>query len=87
MRRGAAKRSAAWTAGWGVGALVVVIAATLLLTLIALGRKIIGQAEEIKAALDATQENTTALYDVSATNGVLESITRSLRTVRTGGGA
>jgi len=78
------QRSSAWTAGWGVGALVVVIAATLLLTLIALGRRIIGQAEEITAALDGAQEHTAGLYDVQATNATLASITRSLRTVRTG---
>lgn len=86
MRDGTAQRSAAWSAGWGVGALVVVVAASLLLTLIALGRRIIGQAEDIKTALDGTRENTAALYDVSATNATVESITRSLRTVRTGGG-
>jgi len=78
------QRSGAWLAGWGIGALVVVIAASLLLTLIALGRRIIGQAEDITAALDGAREHTDGLYDVRETNAAIESITRSLRTVRTG---
>jgi hypothetical protein len=79
------RRSRAWSAGWAAGVLVVLIAAGLLLTLIGLGRRIIGQAEEITTALDGTRENTAALYEVTATNTTLERIARSLRAVRTGG--
>ena len=73
-----------WWIGWGVGLVVVLIAAGLLLTVIALGRRVAGQADEITAALDGARENTTPLFDVTRTNLAVDTITRDLRTVRTG---
>ena len=74
-----------WWIGWGVGLVVVLIAAALLLTVIALGRRVFRQADEITAALDGARENTTPLFDVTRTNLAVDTITRDLRAVRTGG--
>ena len=73
-----------WWIGWGVGLVVVLIAAALLLIVIALGRRVAGQADEITAALDGARENTTPLFDVTRTNLAVDTITRDLRAVRTG---
>ena len=73
-----------WVIGWGVGAAVVVIAASLLIAIIALCRRIVGQAEDITRALDAARENTTVLFDVTRTNAAVASITTDLRQVREG---
>ena len=73
-----------WVVGWGVGALVVAIAAGLLVTIIALCRRIVRQADDITRALDSARENTTALFDVATANRALERITRDLRAVREG---
>ena len=77
----------AWVLGWGIGALVVVIAASLLVAIIALCRRIVGQAEDITRALDGARENTNVLFDLSRTNGALGSITSDLRAVREGLGS
>jgi hypothetical protein len=76
--------SAWWPIGWAIGALVVAIAAALLLTIIALGRRIGRQAHDIVAALDGSRENTSALFDVPKANLLIDQITRQLRRVRTG---
>ena len=76
--------SSGWIIGWAVGALVVVIAAALLLVIIALGRRIARQADEITAALDGARENTSPLFEVKRTNLAADRIARGLRTVRTG---
>jgi hypothetical protein len=60
--------SAWWLIGWMIGVVVVVIAATLLLTIIGLGRRIVRQADEITASLDATRRNTDPLWDVKQIN-------------------
>ena len=73
-----------WWIGWAVALVVVLIAATLLLTIIALGRRIVRQADDITAAIDGARENTTPLFDVSGTNSAIDRITRGLRAVRTG---
>ena len=73
-----------WWIGWGVALVVILIAATLLLTIIALGRRIVRQADEITAAIDGGRENTTPLFDVTRTNSAIDRITRGLRAVRTG---
>jgi hypothetical protein len=67
-----------------VALVVILIAATLLLTIIALGRRIVRQADDITAAIDGARENTTPLFDVTATNSAIDRITRGLRAVRTG---
>ena len=73
-----------WWIGWGVGLVVVVVAAGLLLTIIGLGRGVARQADEITAALDGARENTAPLFDVTRTNLAIDRITRDLRAVRTG---
>ncbi len=73
-----------WVVGWGVGALVVVIAASLLLAIIALCRRIVGQAEDITRALDGARLNTDALFELTRTNAAVGGITRDLRAVREG---
>lgn len=74
-----------WYVGWVVGVVVILIAAVLLLTIIALGRRIARQADDITRALDGARENTLPLYEVTRTNLAIDQITRGLRTVRTGG--
>jgi hypothetical protein len=74
-----------WVIGWGVGAVVVIIATALLLAIIALGRRITSEAENITAALDGARANTEALFDVTRTNLAIDRITRGLRIVRAGG--
>jgi len=74
-----------WFVGWVVGVAVILIAAVLLLAIIALGRRIAGQADDITRALDGARENTSPLYDVKRTNLAIDQITRGLRAVRTGG--
>ncbi len=73
-----------WLIGWVLAIVVVLIAATLLLTIIFLGRSIIRQAKDIVAALDGARENTLPLYDVTKTNLAIDRITRDLGTVRKG---
>jgi ABC-type multidrug transport system fused ATPase/permease subunit len=73
-----------WIIGWAIGLVVVVIAATLLLAIIGLGRRIARQADSITEALDGARANTDALYDVARTNLAIDRITRGLRAVRTG---
>jgi hypothetical protein len=71
-----------WIFGWVVGAVVVMIAATLLLTIIALASRIVRQADEITAAIDGARANTAPLYEVKRTNLALDRITRGLRAAR-----
>jgi hypothetical protein len=73
-----------WIVGWAVGVVVILIAATLLLIIVGLGRRIVRQADDITAALDGARENTTPLFDVTRTNLAVDQITRGLRTVREG---
>jgi hypothetical protein len=68
-----------WLVGWSAGGAVVIVAAGLLLELIALGRRIRRQAQEIEAAIDAARENTDALFDVTRTNSALERMVEALR--------
>ena len=77
--------SSYWIVGWAVGAVVVVIAATVLLVIIGTARRLQRQADEITTALDGARENTTPLFDVTNTNLAIDRITRGLRRVRTGG--
>lgn len=73
-----------WVLGSVLGAVVVLIAAVLLLTIIAIARRIVRSANEIVAALDGTRENTNAMFDVPAVNHSIDRITRGLRTAREG---
>jgi hypothetical protein len=73
-----------WVVGWIVGGAVVVVAAVLLLAIIALGRRIARQADDITRALDGAREHTAPLFDLTATNLSIDQITRGLRAVREG---
>lgn len=79
--------AAGWVVGWILGALAVIIAATLLLAIIALGRRITTQADEVTEALDGVRANTEPLFDVARTNLAIDRITQGLRNVRIGGSA
>ncbi len=70
--------------GWGLGAVVVAIAASLLIAIIALCRRIVGQAEDITRALDGARHNTDVLFDLTRTNAAAGSIAADLRAVREG---
>ena len=73
-----------WVIGWGIGAAVVGIAASLLVTIIALCRRIVGRAGDITQALDGAREQTDVLFGLSATNAAVGSIAADLRAVREG---
>ena len=76
-----------WVLGWGIAGVVVALAAGLLVTIVALCRRIVRQAEDITRALDGAHANSTALFDVTRTNAAIASITADLRRVREGLGA
>lgn len=84
LRRQEADATSRWGLGWVLGGAVVALAAALLLTLIALARRIVRQAGEIEEAIDGARENTAALFDLSSVNLSLDQVTRELRTVREG---
>jgi len=71
-----------WVIGSVLGAVVVALAAALLIAIILLGRRIVGQAGAIVEALDGAQVNTAPLYDVAGTNHALVRIVRDLGSVR-----
>jgi hypothetical protein len=74
--------SSGWYIGWAIGLVVVLIAATLLLLIIGLARRISGQARAITGALDGARENTEPLWEVRTTNSSVDRITRGLRAAR-----
>jgi len=74
--------SGGWYVGWAVGLVVVLVAATLLLVIIAVGRRIAEQAAEITRSLETTQANTDPLWEVRATNHEIDRITRGLAGAR-----
>lgn len=71
-----------WTVGWAVGAVVVLLVAVLLLTIIALARKIDGTAQELVTDLDSIARKTQPLHDVGRTVNAVRTITRCLRIAR-----
>ena len=71
-----------WAIGLALGGAVVLVAAALLLTIIALARRIVRQANEIVAALEGARENTNPLFDVARTNLALDRVTRGLQAAR-----
>jgi hypothetical protein len=73
-----------WYVGWGVGLVVVLIAAGLLLTIIRLGQRVERQANGITRALDGTRVNTEALWEVRRTNLAVDRIRRGLAAAREG---
>jgi hypothetical protein len=82
----AVSTTAWWVLGYAIAGGVVLVAATLLLVIIALGRRIVRQAAEIEAALDGARENTNALFDLADLNHTVEAITRRLKALRGGEG-
>ncbi len=74
-----------WAVGWVLAVVVVLLAASLLLIIILLGRKIVGQAEDITRALDGARTHTEPLYEVARTNLAVDRIARGLATVREDG--
>ena len=80
MRRAARDEPlhAGWRIGWSAGGAVVVIAAALILTLVALGRRITGQAREVEFQLQKVRDNTAVLFDLPTTNRAIEAITEGL---------
>jgi hypothetical protein len=74
--------SAWWLIGWMLAVVVVVLAATLLLTIIGLGRRIVRQADDITAALDGTRQNTDPLWGVKQININIDRINRGLAAAR-----
>lgn len=73
-----------WTIGFVVGGVVAAAAAALLLAIVALARRIVHQAGEIRAALDGARENTNPMFDTAAVNHDLDRIVRGLRAAREG---
>ena len=71
-----------WVVGWTTGGAVVAVAAGLLVTNIALGRRIVRQAREIEDALDGARRHTAPIFELSAANAALERATRELRSLR-----
>ncbi|MBT8208761.1 MAG: hypothetical protein HKN07_16080 [Acidimicrobiia bacterium] len=74
--------TAGWIIGYGIGALVVVIVAVLVITLIIQARKVGDQFIDIRNALDAAQHNTEGLWAVSGANRSLEGVVASAITLR-----
>ena len=73
-----------WTVGWAVGAVVVLLVAVLLLTIIGLARKIDGVSEDLVTDLESIARKTAPLQNVAATNNAVQTITRCLRIARGG---
>lgn len=73
-----------WPIGWGVGAVVVLLAAALLVIAILQARQIARTADDITDALDGARRNTAPMFDVARTNLAVDQIARGLRTVREG---
>lgn len=71
-----------WVVGWTVGGIVVVIAAVLLILIIWLGQRIVGQAKEITASLDRARQHTTPMFELSKTNLAVDRTTRGLARAR-----
>ena len=78
----AVSTTAWWVFGAVLGTVVISLVAALLITIILLARRIIGQAGAIIEALEGAQANTAPLYDVAGTNHALVRIVRDLGAVR-----
>jgi hypothetical protein len=71
-----------WILGYALAGVVVLIAATLLVSIILLARRIVAQAAAITRALDGAMRNTNPLYDLANVNHAIGSITRGLEKLR-----
>lgn len=79
-----AELSAWWIVGWAVGFGGAVVAALLLVWIIALGRRIVSQAQDIGTAIDRAHANTSAMFEQPRTNLALDRMRRALQTLREG---
>ena len=68
-----------WILGYAVGGAVVLIAATLLIVINLLARRIVHQAAAITLALDGAMRNTDPLFDLGMVNHGLESLVRGVK--------
>jgi len=68
-----------WILGYSIGAVVVLIAASLLIAINVLARRIVHQTAEITIALDGAMRNTNPLFDVGMINHGIESVARGLK--------
>jgi len=68
-----------WILGYSIGAVVVLIAASLLIAINVLARRIVHQTAEITTALDGAMRNTNPLFDVGMINHGIESVARGLK--------
>jgi hypothetical protein len=68
-----------WILGYAVGGTVVLIAATLLIVINLLARRIVGQTAEITLVLDGAVRNTDPLFDLGMVNHSLESLARGIK--------
>src|SRR5262249_11370252 len=71
-----------WYVGWVIAGAVVLIAAVLLLAIIAVGNRIVRQADDITEALDGTRRNTDPLWGVKQININIDRINRGLAAAR-----
>jgi hypothetical protein len=71
-----------WTVGWVAGAIVVLLVAALIVTIVGLARKVDGVARDLVSDLDSIARKTRPLQDVGTTNVAVQRITRSLRAAR-----
>lgn len=76
-----------WVVGWAVGFGGAVVAAVLLVAIIATGRRIVSQAEDIRSAIEGAERNTAPLFDLTTLNLALDRIGRELRILREGRGS
>lgn len=74
--------SGGWIIGYAIGALVVLIVAVLVITLIVQARKIGDQFIDIRHALDEGRANTEGLWAVSDVNRSLEGVVGSAKSLR-----
>jgi hypothetical protein len=71
-----------WILGFAVAGVVVLIAASLLIAIILLARRIASQTAAITFALDGAMRNTNPLFDLASVNHGLEAITRGVAKLR-----
>ncbi len=71
-----------WAIGYIVGTVVVVIVVVVLVTMIVLAKRVADTAEQILAALNDAERNTTALWEVRTTNRTVERVTSAAAAAR-----
>ena len=77
---------AAWRLWVGIAAGIVVIAASLLITIWLTARRILADAVRALRAAEAIQANTTPIWELQTTNEVAERILATVQGIELGGG-